>query len=84
MNREIQTTLQQSIRPNFTEAPIGYPYPLTLTDNPTKTDYVIRAKLADDFDYSHLDELLAQMKDNTLAFANQTVSLLTLVQKPQK
>lgn len=96
VNREIQTKYQNGMKAlrdsqhkqerqpvSFLES-TAYPYPLVLTDQPTKTDYVISAKLVDDCDYSHLDELMAQMKTNTQLFAREVASLLRQGNRPQK
>lgn len=83
LNRELQTKHQQRMKDVFPVEQISYPYSLDLTDRPTKTDYIVKAILVSDVDYSRQDELLARMKVNTLAFMAQVTRLLTLAKASQ-
>lgn len=83
LNREIQTKHQQCMKAVFPLEQIFYPYLPVLTDNPAKTDYIVKAKLVDDVDYSRLDDVLGYMKDNTMAFVAEVARLLTLAKQSQ-
>lgn len=60
MNREVQRDHYEFIKEN------GNPY--TLTENPNKTDYILRAQLVDECNYNEIEELLLAIKTNTLEF----------------
>jgi len=83
LNRELQTKHQQRMKDFFPVEQMPYPYSLDLTGLPAKTDYIVKAKLVDDVDYSRQDELLSRMKVNTLAFVAQVTRLLTLANASQ-
>lgn len=62
LNREIQCKYYKE----FTEK--NHPY--ALTDNPSKTDYIIRNQLIDDCNYNDVEGLLQTIRNNACDFLN--------------
>jgi len=50
-------------------------YPYTLTDNPSKTDYVLKKLLIDECNYDDIEGLLKAFKENALEFINEVERL---------
>jgi hypothetical protein len=67
LNREIQR--------NYYKVLQGTNHPYILTNNPTKTDYILQTQLVDECNYDDIEGLLKTIKENALEFINEVERL---------